>query len=74
MKQIALFLIANGLEFQYFPQTDSFIYVKKHDCNYFFQEQNGIWSYVINNNDNHTFITIDSINDVIEFIKSIRDN
>ena len=68
METIALFLIRAGLEFIYYPQTKSFVYVKSFGKQYFFEERDGVWRYVINNDDEHTWIDLGGPGNTIEFI------
>jgi len=80
MKQLALFLVTSGLSFQYFSTTHSFIWTKYDGDKiprgeYFFEfREDGTIYYVINNNDLHTFIKMDDVGAVQEFIKAINNN
>lgn len=80
MKQLTLFLVSNNLSFKFYHMTNSLVWLKYDKANhnvgeYFFElRDNGEVYYVINNDDVHTFIKIGSINNTIEFIKSINKN
>jgi len=80
MKQLALFLVSNNLSFEFIHQTNSLIWHKdngmgKGDGKYFFEfREDGSIYYIINNDDRHTWVELENVDAVQEFIISIENN